>query len=349
MATQRRRTLPPLEETLFQEPYRFDFFQAVRLLERLAPDRKAVGNEGPPSAEAVRFRAETGLTFPASEVPSIAPPTDSQASPQLTVAFMGLTGPLGVLPYCYSELIVERLQDRTGGRKNGDRTLLDFLDLFNHRLISLFYRAWEKHRPALAFERGETDRAAGSLFSLIGLGIEPLRDRQDFPDAALLFYAGAFAQRHRPPVMLERILGEYFRLPVEVHPFQGRWLRLDDEDRSTLGASGRHNGLGKALVMGGKVWDEQSKFRLRIGPLTFDQFQRLGPEGQDLQALTQMVRLYVDGEFDFDVQLVLKAEEVPKSQLTKTPNQAARLGRTAWLKTRPMPKDADDAVFPSSC
>lgn len=338
MATQRRRTLPPLEQTLFEEPYRFDFFQAVRLLERLAPARQAVGNEGAPGTEAVRFRVETGLAFPASEVSAMTRAAEPANPPQLTVSFLGLTGPMGVLPYCYSELIVERL-------RNGDRTLLEFLDLFNHRLISLFFRAWEKHRPALAFERGDTDRAAGSLFSLIGLGIEPLRNRQDFPDAALLFYAGAFAQRHRPALMLERILGEYFDLPVEVQPFQGRRLRLDDEDRSALGASGRHNGLGKTLVLGAKVWDEQSKFRLRIGPLTFDQFQRLSPEGPDLKALTQLTRLYVDGEFDFDVQLILKAEEVPSSQLTKPPNQAARLGRTAWLKTRPSPQDAEDAIF----
>lgn len=340
MATPRRRAIPPLAKTLFEESYRFDFFQAVRLLERLDGGRRPVGGEGPPGLEAVRFRADTGLAFPASEVPAIAPPppTDPDRPPMLTVSFMGLTGPMGVLPYCYSELIVERL-------RNGDRTLLDFLDLFNHRLISLFYRAWEKHRPELAFERGDADRAAGPLFSLIGLGIEPLRNRQEFPDAALLFYAGAFAQRHRPAIMLERLLGEYFGLPVEVHPFQGRRLRLDDEDRSTLGASGRHNGLGTTLVMGAKIWDEQSQFRLRIGPLTLEQFQRLSPEGPDLRALTQMARLYVDGEFDFDVQLVLKAEEVPSSQLTRTPNQAARLGRTAWLKTRPMPRDAEDAVF----
>ena len=121
----------------------------------------------------------------------------------MTVAFMGLTGPSGVLPLFYTKLLMER-------RKAGDRTLAAFLDLLNHRLISLFYRAWEKYHVIVPYERGEDDRFSRSLFHLIGLGTRGLRDRHDFPDEALLFYAGHFARRRRPAVVLEDVLRDAF-------------------------------------------------------------------------------------------------------------------------------------------
>ncbi|MBX6314335.1 MAG: type VI secretion system baseplate subunit TssG [Isosphaeraceae bacterium] len=340
MAPPRGRPDPPLEHTLFEEAYRFDFFQAVRLLERLRSDRLAVGRGGPPRREAVRFRTARGLAFPASAIQRLEPPEDPNDPPVLTVAFMGLTGPLGVLPYCYSELILTRT-------RAGDRTLEAFLDLFNHRLIALFYRAWAKHRLAVLHERGESERFSDYLLDLIGLGLEPLRGRHEFPDAAPRYYAGIFAQRHRPVVMLEALLRDYFGLPVVVCQFEGHWLRLEPGDRSTLGVSGQHNQLGASLILGRRVWDEQGKFRLRVGPLSFEQFLVYLPDGPNFRALTQMTRLYGDGEFAFDVQLVLKAEEVPGCRLSSSPGAGPRLGRFAWLKSREFTKDAEDAVFPA--
>src|SRR5262249_12446260 len=137
MATPRRRTDPPLERELFEEPYRFDFFQAVRLLGRLQPDRARVGHGGHPGREVARFRARQSLAFPPSSVHELERPKDPDGPPEMTVAFLGLTGPSGVLPRVYTELLMER-------RRAGDRTPTAFFDVFNHRAISLFYRAWEK-------------------------------------------------------------------------------------------------------------------------------------------------------------------------------------------------------------
>jgi type VI secretion system protein ImpH len=338
MATPRRRPDPPVADRLFSEPFRFDFFQAVRLLERARPDRAAVGSDGPPRREVVRFRAVPGLTFPASAIHALEPPEEPDAPPTMTVAFLGLTGPLGVLPHCYTELAFART-------RAGDRTLASFLDLFHHRLISLFYRAWVKHRLAVLYELGEAGPFSDYVLDLIGLGFESLQGRREFPDTALIFYAGLFARRHRPAVMLGSLLREYFGLPVEILQFAGRWLRLSPDDRSTLGASGRHNALGVSLVLGERVWDEQGKFRLRVGPLTWDRFLAFDPDGADFRALAQMARLYVDGELDFDVQLVLKAEEVPACRLTSTPGAGARLGRHAWLKVDDFPRDAEEAIY----
>lgn len=342
MATPGRRPDAPVGQSLFGEPYRYEFFQAVRLLERLDRSRSPVGRESRPAREAVRFRAARGLAFPPSELVDLRRPTEGAAEPPtMTVAFLGLTGPMGVLPYCYTELVSDRA-------RAGDHTPSAFLDLFNHRLISLFYRAWEKYRPALAFERGEDDPLSRCLFSLMGLGLEPLRSRLEFPDGVLLGFAGAFAQRHRPAVMLERLLADRSGMPVSVLQFQGRWLRLDPEDRSRLGSSGRNNALGQTLVLGDRVWDVRSKFRLRLGPLSLDQFREMSPDGREFRSLCQVARLYVDGELDFDVQLVLRGDDVPETRLSGRSGPGSRLGRDAWLRSRPLGRDPDDARFAST-
>lgn len=340
MASQGGRPGPPVEHTLFEEPYRFGFFQAVRLMSRLDPERKPIGAEGRPGREWVRFRSWLSLSFPPSEVMRVRKNDDEGKPPVMTVGFLGLTGPLGVLPTAYTEFLMAR-------RREKDFTSAEFFDLFNHRILSLLYRAWAKYRPALARESGgpEGDTLARCLFPLMGLGTPALQDRHDFSDDALLRYAGLFSQRRRPAAMLERLLTDHFGFPVEVIQFLGRWLTLDPADRSTLTPDGPHNGLGTSLMVGGRSWDVQGTFRLRLGPLTLKQFLALSPDGDDFRALAQMTRLYVDAELDFDVQLVLKAEEVPSCQVGG-PSVGAQVGRTAWLKNLPMTDDADAAIFP---
>jgi len=338
MATPSRREEPSLDKLLFDEPYRFDFFQAVRLLARLRPERAVVGREGPADKEVVRFQAFLSMCFPASSIQSLEYAEEPAHPPEMTVNFMGMTGPSGVLPHVYTELLIER-------SKQGDRSLASFLDLINHRLISLFYRAWEKHHFIVARERGEDEPLARHLFRLMGFGTPALLNRHDFPDAALLPYAGYFARRVRPAVGLESLLTDYFGLPIRVEQFVGRWLQLGLEDRSKIGASGRNNGLGTSLLLGSRVWDVQGKIRIKVGPLSLASFQSLQPDTPGFRALTQFVRLYVDMEFEFDVQLILKAEDVPPCQLSA--QQGARLGRSAWSRANPLMEDVKDAIFAS--
>ncbi|MDG3005789.1 type VI secretion system baseplate subunit TssG [Paludisphaera mucosa] len=359
MAGSERRSDADLIDRLREEPYRFDFFQAVRLLTRIADDRAPVGRDAPFGDEAVRFAQYVSLTFPASAVDRIeglARPSTASADagpappPTLTTTFFGLLGPSGVLPTIYTEELIGPQARRRG-------PAVEFLNLFHHRLVSLFFRAWEKYDLPSQWENGRVaddgDRAAAgadgdafasSLFHLLGLGPESLRGRMAVGDDSLPFYTGLFAQQHRSAVMLERLLVDYFGRPFQVLSFVGRWLRLRPEERTRLGRRGSFARLGVDAVAGGKVWDVQSKFRVRVGPLSLEEFHEFLPDGPASKRLTDLVRFYDRGEMDFDVQLVLKKEDVPPCRVGSGAD-AARLGRSAWLKVRQFDRDAADAVL----
>jgi type VI secretion system protein ImpH len=281
-----------------------------------------------------------------SETPSRSNFAD--APPEMTVTFMGLIGPSGVLPQHYTKMVIQRTRDKDFG-------LRDFLDLFNHRALSLFYRAWEKERFALGYERtqaegvGEEDLFTRCLYCLIGHGTAGLRGRMHFDDEALLFFAGNFSHHPRSALALERMLCDYFDLAFHVKQFQGQWLRISDEDRSLLPSVRRPQGqnarLGRGFVVGERVWDVQCRFRLRVGTVGYAQFLRLMPSGDMLRSLCELTRLYVGPELDFDVQPMLRGEEAPWSQLGGDGAEAPRLGWNTWIRCQPFQRNVEDAVF----
>lgn len=328
---------PELEAALEAEPYRFDFFQAVRLLERLSEGSKPVGRFVRPREEAVRFAAHPSLIFPASEIQALERPPDGPA--RMVVNFMGLFGPSGVLPQPYTELVINRLRER-------DSALRDFLDLFNHRAISLFYQAWEKYRFTVAYERGERDRLSGVLLALIGLGTPGLQNRQAIEDQSLLYYAGLLAQQPRSAIALEQVLEDYFEVPAEVQQFVGGWYRLEPPAQTQLVEAGAENEqLAIGAVLGDEVWDPQARLRIRLGPLTLGQYLDFLPTGSAFEPLRALVRFFTGGQFDCEVQLVLKREEVPLCELGAETKEAPRLGWVSWAKWSPMSRDPEDTVL----
>jgi type VI secretion system protein ImpH len=333
MAAEGRTTDRSLARELLDEPYRFGFFQAVRLLERMDPQREPVGHDADAEREAVRFRARQTLSFPASEIYEIT--ADGEDRPDMSIAFMGLTGPLGVLPHHYTELVIDRT-------RHNDNALSDFLDIFNHRMLSLFYRVWEKYRFPIAYERGKLDDFTQSLFSIVGIGMETLRNRLSLNDQVLIFYGGLVVQRPHSATAITSILGDYFGVPAEVKQFSGQWLKLG-EDVTRLGRS--NSSLGVSTIAGARVWDAQSKFRIRLGPLSLEEFQDFLPVGSAFRPATELVGLLVGLEFDFDIQLVLDAAMVPFCVLETGSDAQPRLGWTSWLKTRPRATDDDQVVL----
>jgi type VI secretion system protein ImpH len=347
-----------VSKDLRRTPERFEFFQAVRLLEWLRreadgdnPDASwaPVGHDQP-AQEIVRFRALNSLRFPSGEIARIDwGPEGSRRPPEMVVGFFGLTGPAGVLPRHYTETVLERIKAK-------DTALVDFLDLFNHRLISLFHRAWEKYRLPVAFVRAKLDTPRGDpasipqlLQSLVGLGTRRLPERSVHQGEAFVYFGGHFAHQPRSAIGLESLLTEYLGTPVDVLQLQGQWLVLESLDQAILpgpaAPDGQNNQLGFDLILGERVWDVQSKIRIRVRGLTWSRFQDLVPGGEQLLPLSQVVRFYVGQELDFEVQCVLRPGSVPPCVLTPDPATGPRLGWNTWLRTRPLDYPVDDAVF----
>ena len=330
-----------IAELLFLAGFEFDFFQAVCLLAHLRRELKPVGTAAAPHTEVVRFRSRNTLTFPPSAVHSIE--EDSGGPPYMTVAFLGLTGPKGILPVHYTELLQE-------GEQRGDRALTDFFDIFNHRLISLFYRAWEKHHFRIAYERAQLDGTGDDpftwfLYNLVGMGTDGLRGRLPFTDQVLLRYAGLIAQRPHSASALSGILRDYFGVPVEIDQFQPRRHRLEKQDLCRPGPESVSNQLGMGAVAGDAVWNAHAAFRVRFGPLTLAQFREFLPDGEAFGKAVALIRLFAEPSLDFDIQPVLKKEEVPFCELKRDPAGGPRPGWLGWLKVKEFQRDATDAVF----
>jgi len=347
MATESGRSDPPVglppadlsevEERLRSEPYRFEFFQAIRLLERLLPDREPVGRFTNPSDEVARLGAHPSLSFPASEIQAMEWPEGK--TPFMAVNFMGTTGPQGPLPHGYTTMILGRL-------RSGDTTLRDFLDLFHHRMLSFFYQAWEKYRFAVSYERGERDRFSHHLLDLIGLGTTGLQERLAVPDDAFLFFAGILGQRPHSAHALELLLNDYFEVPVKVVQLVGGWFRLDETTECCIGQRDTASEqLGLGAVVGDEVWNQQARALIRIGPLDLQQYLDFLPNGSAYQPLRALLRFWTNEEIDFEVQLVLKRDEVPRCQLGGEGEGAPQLGWVTWMKSKEMERNPDEAIF----
>jgi len=338
MAPESGSTHRPLRKVFLDEPYRFGFFQAVRLLERMYSSRKTIGLEGPPREEVVRFHSRVTLEFPASEVYEInGPPSNGEEAPvDMVVTFMGMAGTVGVLPAPYTELLLERIRYK-------DTALRDFLDLFNHRMVSIFYRAWEKFYFSIAYERDHQNPFTELLFNLVGMGTGGLRDRLGLSDESLLYYGGLVAQKPCSASALEAIVADQFGVPVNANQFSPQWLDIDEGSLTHLGAA--NSELGLNAIVGFRILDFQSKFRLRLGPLSYEQFLDFLPNGTAFPPATKLIRFLAGIEFDFDLQLVLKAIEVPACQLRTQGLGGPLLGWTTWLKSLPLKLDDPQLVL----
>jgi type VI secretion system protein ImpH len=326
-----------LKEMLADEPFRFHFFQAVRLLERMAPERESVGRFVPLASEVVHFSAHQTTTFPASEIQSLKFEEGKPA--RMAVNFMGLTGPLGLLTPYYTEYILERMRRK-------DFTLRDFLDIFNHRAISLFYRGWKKYRSGITHEAAGGNPLSSQLLALVGLGLPGLQERQTVADETIIYYAGLFSQHPRSAIALEQILSDYFGVATVVEQFAGAWYKLDRISQSSLDESGRYSEmLGLGTVLGDEVWDQQSVVRIRLGPLSMSQYLDFLPTGTAWEPLRSMVRFYFNDQLDFEVQLVLRRDETPFCELGGLGEAGPLLGWTTWAKTNELQRDPEETIL----
>jgi type VI secretion system protein ImpH len=348
MATPGGRPTDSLIDALRRDPERFELIQAVRILERSAvldaeqgrsANAARVGGDADPRDEAVLLRATLELAFPASEVTGY---DDSGTHRVVDSSVLGLIGPSGALPAHYSELVL-------AASRGKNAAMVDFLDMFNHRALSFLVRATEKYRPQMLFELtggDASDAFSATLYGLIGLLDPTLRGRQAAPDTTLAFYAGHYAHRPRTAGALASLLSEYFESDIRIIQFQGSWSSLDVQEQSRLRQGlGSFSQLGVDAVCGSMIYDVQNGFRLVLGPLDWEQFVAFMPGTPRMAELIALTRSFVDVANLFDVQLMLKGDQIPPLQLSRSSAAGGRVGWNTWLPSSGPRSDAMDAVF----
>ena len=351
----------------FEEPWSFDFFQAVKVVETWVrwgrrrerlPEPEPAGSTYDPLTDPIQFSAAVSFAFSPSDVSELHLGQDDVQVPRMQVDFLGLAGARGPLPSFYSELIRDR-------RRVGDNALRDFFDIFNHRLIALLYRIRQRNRPSLSTDRPDRHPFAGYLLSLAGLKDEaaqgtfdearllddnPETDRIEGISARdTLFYSGMLWHRERSMHGLEKLLSHFFEFPVTGFELHGRWISLPDDARTALSVKSRQNRLGQTAVAGKRVWDPQAGFVLEIGPVSWDTFIAFLPIGERFSALLRLTRYYIRSAFDFGLRMVVDSSEVHnrRSGLSTNGLTGPRLGWTSWLTTTPL--DAETETVNVSC
>jgi len=325
-----------LLQRIERRPAAFDFYAALRQLECAFTDKPRIGQASRPADEALRFGQQPSLAFEPAMLASLHP-GDEQRAPLLLLNFFGVLGANGPLPLHLTEYIRDRQ------RNMNDPTLARFCDVFHHRMISLFYRAWACAQPAVSLDRPAADRFSVYVASLIGLGMPSLQRRDAAPDIAKQHYAGRLAPQTRNADGLAAVLSDFFQMPVKVREFVGHWMSLPPDGVCALRSGLDAERLGVSTVLGKKVWNAQHKFRLVIGPLDMDQVRRLLPGQGSMQRLNAWVRQYAGLALDWDVNLIVKKEHLPGTRL----GQGARLGWSSWLSSRtPMEDDRQLVINP---
>jgi type VI secretion system protein ImpH len=312
----------------------YDFFSAVRLIECANPGLPKVGTSLKPPDDPVRFCQEPYLAFPPSAISKVTPDALTNVM-RMYVNFLGLFGPNGPLPLYLTEYARER------ELHYNDHTLARFLDMFHHRIISLFYRAWAVNQQNVSYEQAGYDRIAEYVASVFGDGMDSCHKRDGVPDSAKLHYAGRLAGTARNAEGLQAVVQDFFQIRTRVETFVGEWIELPVDSRCRLGEARMTGTLGSTAIVGSRIWECQYKFRVIMGPMGYRDYQRMLPGGDSLMRLKDWARNYIGDELVWDLQLILRKEEVPAASL----GRSGRLGWSTWIKSQPLPRDADNLIL----
>lgn len=333
-----------VREWIFAEGYRFDFFQAIRLLERMyvgekrnltSQDIASFGTEFDENAKVfdeIRLRSRVDFTFPSSEIHQISPVSSAPYRAEITANILSLAGTQGPLPDVFAELLLERVKYR-------DTALSDFLDIFHHRLLLLMYRVRQRHRLWLEWQRPDTGSMAKYIRSFSGLSFPELHQKIQVRDNVILAYSGLLWQKPRSAVALEGILSQYFEVKAKIVPMLGSWIRIEKDDRTRIGKQKNETALGAGSYIGKKVWNRQGRFDVHLCQLSLHKFREFLPGNEKHAELVDLIKFYTNDQFEFRIRLSLCPGEAPKTRLGQSV-----LGWTSWMNPKTMKKSISIAT-----
>lgn len=316
-------------QQISENPHKFGFYEAMRLIECYHRDKDRMGETLRPKDDVIRLGQSPSSAFAPSTLASAK--LEAKEIIHLKVYFFGMFGPNGALPLHLTEYANDRVKNAR------DESLIHFMDIFHHRLLSLFYRAWANKEPTVHYDRPEQDRFHSYTGSLLGIGTPEMQDRDRMPDNSKMHYAGHMSTQTRHAEGLASVLQSYFKVPVSIQEFIGEWLEIPEQSRCYLGMSLDGGKLGEDAVLGGKSWQRQYKFRVAIGPMDIDEYEGLLPGKEKLKQVATILKNYLGLEMTWDVNLILKKEDIPKTIL----GNYGQLGWTSWLNSQPPKVDSD--------
>lgn len=347
MGTQSGRKATGVIGRLYQEPWRYSFFQAVRLIQNVFGRKKEiqkklqpVGTGAAPAQEIVKFSSPPSMAYSTSDITAVSDTRHEAVSAvEMKTSFMGVAGTHGALPTHYTEFMLKRQRAK-------DTALRDFYDLFNHRAISLFYRAWQKQRLPFSYEthkvHGSPDRVdliTNALLAFVGRRVTAQDTRDSISNSEkILFLGGVYASSQRSPVTLAGVLSDYFKVPVNIEQFVGEWGEMYEDDCTYLGycngRAGQKNRLGDSAIIGTRVYCVESRFRIVIGPLKNEEFERVKPGSKGLHTLCEFARGYIGPNVKFDLTMKLDVSAASSARLKGPGSEPSNLGWNTWLISR---------------
>lgn len=329
MEPQNRAPNPDLIQRLSRDARLYSFFQVVQLVQGRRQDIVRVGHAGAPSGEVLRFRPSMSLAFPPSDLSAVETTVDSDGRERVLVeeTFLGLYGSSSPLPSHYAEDVLHDTSE--------DSLVRGFLDLFHHRVVSLFYRCWEKYRYYIQFRAQARDDFSWRLLCLCGLGTAGTAERSAVPPAWLLRYASILAQRPCSAAGLGAMISDYFdRIPTDVQCCIPREVVVPRSEQCRLGVG--NSTLGRDVVVGESVLDLSGKFRVGLGPMDLETYLSFLPGGDKLKIVGDLARLGAGDLLAFEVELKLQPETLPALHLAPD-SWSCNLGHTTWLGRQPGP------------
>jgi len=310
------------------------------LLEESSPGIASVGKGADPGAELIRFQGSFDLGFPASDVQQVKKGLNKENPVQIKTNFLNIGGPFGPLPIPYSQFILERYNRK-------DRGISQFLNNFQHRIISLLFRALEYCRPAMDGTTVENEKYARHVLSTLGLGTKAMSQRMSVPDRAIMGFSCLFLSGSRSFAGLENLLSYYFKTKIKVKPFSGGWSKIPERHGTVIGKEGKNNALGYTFVIGQRAWLQQTRFTILVKSVPWETYRDFLPDGDAYKSLVDLVKLYAGAEFDCALELGIAGTDVPGSILGETKREQTfddfkvvarpRLGWDFILRTNPQP------------
>ena len=326
-----------LKLLLTENPEQFDFFQAVKIIEQLE-DRLAAPHSGSGTrVKNIKFSSAVSQVFPATNIKDIKLSNGEGRPAEIEVNFMGLAGAHGPLPQPLSQVVIDETRSK-------NKAAAAFLDIFNHRLIQLFYESKARVSASLATVIGDKHPLGENILATAGLAGIDRNDKLGIPKLGLMRFCGLLAMRPLSRQAIEKLISGLFNVPVKVNEFIGRWLRIDVEQQTRIGGNGQNNILGSSAVVGRRVWDQSGGMEIEIGPLPQKFFPEFLKNGEQFNSLKEVVDLCVDSSISVRIRLVAERNTRHKAKLARDGN--IRLGWSSWLlATEQTPEDRQVTVL----